>query len=132
MPKKWNLDDMSTHISQHSLKTRQSYFTRIRAQGYDASTGDVICPMCPEHCSFPDHGKFYLHFFKAHYHGPEFREIGALDSKSRSLDWKVIKDALKECTFVPPEVYQHRHTLLSLWPVFGYYPVWQDIKSHHP
>ncbi|KAF1950428.1 hypothetical protein CC80DRAFT_539671 [Byssothecium circinans] len=115
------LNSMQAHIRQHSPKSRKSYSERISARGYDAASGDVICHVCPEKPHFSEHQTFYLHFIEHHYTGTNFELL----KKHGLLGVWIL---LSECTCVPPEVRQHRRTLLSLWPEFEYYPVWEDIR----
>jgi hypothetical protein len=35
---------------------------------------------------------------------------------------------LPQCTWIPDEVRLYRRQILSLWPSFSEYPVWDDIQ----
>jgi hypothetical protein len=128
-----SLDAFQAHlISDHDAKGRENFAGCIRERGYDAATGEIICPACLGEARFSDHSSFYHHFLAAHFHGPA-TGIAASDnippcyvSSQKNPAWK----ALRSCTFVPDEVRQWRRRILSLWPIFKYYPVWEDIELH--
>jgi hypothetical protein len=130
-----SLDAFQAHlISHHDAKGRENFAGCIRERGYDAATGEIICPVCPGDARFADHSSFYHHFFAAHFHGPA-TGISASDNistfSSQYYNYeqeRLLRNAFESCTFVPVEVRQCRRTILSLWPIFKFYPVWEDIE----
>jgi hypothetical protein len=128
-----SLDAFQAHlIGDHEAKGRENFARCIRERGYDAVTGDIICPACPGDARFADHSSFYHHFFADHFHGPA-TGINASNNIPPCLVFGqgyISIIALESCTFVPVEVRQCRRTILSLWPIFKFYPVWEDIKLH--
>jgi hypothetical protein len=131
-----SLDPLQAHlINKHDAKGRQNLPGRIRERGYDAATGEIICPVCPREARLADHSSFYHHFFAAHFDRPAtgiyaFGVDVSVDIPpyTKPLYHEPIRSALKSCTFVPDEVRQSRRTILSLWPNFEGHPVWEDVK----
>lgn len=126
-----SLDPLQRHLLEHhDSKGRSNFAGRILERGYDATTGEIVCPVCLERGKFSDHSKFYHHFFEAHYHGPPVK-VDATTTISPLSGWgNGDTETLRACTLVPDEVRQCRRTTLSLWPHFENYPVWDDVK--HP
>ncbi|KAF2790726.1 hypothetical protein K505DRAFT_377320 [Melanomma pulvis-pyrius CBS 109.77] len=124
-----SLDPLQRHlVEHHDSKGRANFAGRILGRGYDAMTGEIVCPVCLEKANFSDHSKFYHHFFEAHYQGPPI-EIEATTTISSYRDpvWSLILPG----TFVSGEVRQCRRTILSLWPDFKFYPVWDDVEHSY-
>ena len=122
------LDKLQNHLrAKHDAKGRANCSDLISARGYRATTVDVACPICGDLAEFQTHYEFYCHFMEVHFHG---RTGFSYDRKDRKhWYWHCqSRFKLEECSFVPEEVRQHRRTILSLWPAFAHYPVWQDIK----
>jgi hypothetical protein len=127
-----SLDPLQAHlINKHDAKGRQNFTGRIRERGYDAATGEIICPLCPGETRLADHSSFYHHFFVAHFDGPVM-SVDASDNIPACLKNRYGKagwNGFAGCTSVSDGVRQCRRTILSLWPNFADYPVWEDVKA---
>ena len=124
-----SLDPLQEHlINKHDATGRKKFTDRIRERGYDAATGEIICPICLGKARFADHSSFHHHFFAAHFDGPAtgVDESGNILPSYRHVE--LTGEALRSCTFVPDGVRQCRRTILSLWPKFSEHPVWEDVK----
>jgi len=121
------LDKLQNHLrAKHDAKGRANYSDLILARGYRAATVHVTCPVCADVAEFQTHYEFYCHFMEVHFHG----RTGFSYDREDLMYWQS-RLILEKCSFVPEEVRQHRRTILSLWPSFARYPVWQDIICGH-
>ncbi|PSN64855.1 hypothetical protein BS50DRAFT_575007 [Corynespora cassiicola Philippines] len=143
---KGNLDELPQHfIDKHDLKGRRMYAQSIKNRGYDPETAEIVCPLCVHHPGFKTHFEFYHHFLETHNDGITPNE---LDAKSCFEKGEFTRHAVysfgasswqpwrpwrfwgynESPESLPREIYEHRRTLLSLWPAFIYHPVWADLK----
>ncbi|KAF2134131.1 hypothetical protein P153DRAFT_363116 [Dothidotthia symphoricarpi CBS 119687] len=123
-----SLDTLQNHLlEKHDVNGRANFAKVIAERGYDFNTCRIKCPICPHDNQFAIHADFYAHFMRHHFDGP----VCALDEDASCLKNCGGRNAnfrLSRCTSVPDEVREHRRKLLSLWPDFAIYPVWDDLK----
>lgn len=147
-----HMDDLIVHMQQnHDNNIRSKHKTIISKRGYDSATGYIMCPICsPQAPHFAKHEDFYQHVLQTH-----MQNNWSLDPDQVKLivsnmffSWgdygyhalanKMYRDFgyYTYCRLVwwfdhaqvPDEVKEHRLVLLSLWPVFCYFPIWDDVK----
>jgi hypothetical protein len=131
------LDSLKQHLlEKHNIKQRDLIAGQLKRIGYNATTCNIICPICPPPCQFVTHEDFYQHFMQNHFHGPacgvhgdgpcSMGAAGELDTTT--CDEQEDLRRLPQCTWIPDEVRLYRRQILSLWPSFSEYPVWDDIQ----
>lgn len=121
------LDALQDHLrSDHPRKTLLTFQARLVERGYDALSGDIFCPICPDFAKFSKHMEFYRHFAGIHLHMPDTLISGI---RCHSHFHGSVYDFLSKSRHVPYEVREHRRTILSLWPMFIVFDaVWDDIR----
>lgn len=131
------MDRLRDHLlKDHDPKGRKMYAPLLASRGYDHESANIVCPICTEGTAFDEHKEFGLHFLEKHCPhlsvgnsnvrcDPQIcRAIEDGDPKiwewqSQRQKWGVITD----------EQRKHRRTILSLLPIFGGHPVWEDIEK---
>lgn len=148
------MDDLIVHLQQeHDNNNRSKHKTMISKRGYDSATGYITCPIClPLVVHFSKHVDFYQHVFQAHMQSIQplnddqmklltshefffrrhynIRHIKLLTRSYRACGVSVrfqLEEWFEDAQ-VPDEVKNHRLVLLSLWPIFCYFPVWDDVE----
>lgn len=135
--KERTLDSFQVHLTtKHSFQWRTGYTSFIGSRGYDATTGNVVCPICTKHFQYPGHSAFYRHLIDAHLNGLALPEAvrGNIKPHSNytyglSMDVLEVGSALRSCTQITEEIRQHHRTILSLWPLFEVHPVFDEIRN---
>jgi hypothetical protein len=65
------LDSLNQHLlEKHTIQRRDLIADQLKRIGYNATTCNIICPICPPPCKFVTHEDFYQHFMQNHFHGP--------------------------------------------------------------
>jgi hypothetical protein len=126
------LDILRNHLlEKHDLRHRLGFVDLLKQRGYDARTGDFICPVCPANLRFHSHEEFLDHSMQTHFHGPDCGRHA--DGSCETKCWgRSLINRLSACDFVPIEVHRHRRTFLRIFPDFNHYPVWGDIERCSP
>ncbi|XPS79249.1 hypothetical protein M3J09_011235 [Ascochyta lentis] len=153
-----SLDLLQDHLkNDHDARGRAKFVGLLLDRGYDHTSLQVICPVCPDNGGFDHHADFYRHFLIYHIPkdascplcpgkgamSPEEVEIHyqhqkydveqhttkALPTMAQGYGNGIACKALRSCEVVPEEVRKHCRTVLSLWPDFEDHPVWSDIKG---
>ncbi|KAF1995207.1 hypothetical protein P154DRAFT_624203 [Amniculicola lignicola CBS 123094] len=102
------LEDLRCHITiKHSANGRSECSGQLAERGFDALTGDILCPICSG--NFRNHPEFYLHLVSDHLQAPRIQHEAEVPEQE--------------------DLRPYRRTLLSLWPNFEHYPIWDDIKG---
>lgn len=128
IPRSTQMDLLQQHLlEKHDLQARSHFSEVLEQRGFDTRSGEIICPLCPSSCRFQKCGDFEDHFMRVHFRGPVCGRHGADRCEAMCL-WRSSVNRISVCTSVPDEVRQHRLTILRIWPLFAYYPVWDDIK----
>lgn len=122
------MDKLQSHLlEKHDQKGRANCAAFIQARGYDSVTGDIVCPVYSKPARFGNHIDFYHHFMVVHFHREMPISSSELEKTFSGNFTLFYYDLLNQCSHVPDKIRQARRILLSLWPAFEYYPVWEDI-----
>jgi hypothetical protein len=135
--KESTLDGFQLHlVTEHSPRVRADHTSLIGSRGYDAATGNVVCPICTKHFQYPGHFAFYCHLFDVHLHVPVLWEASKRDINSdrsfnhiASMGRRSIHIHLMMRGYATKEIHQHQRTILSLWPLFEAYSVFDKIRG---
>ncbi|KAH7401776.1 hypothetical protein DE146DRAFT_651558 [Phaeosphaeria sp. MPI-PUGE-AT-0046c] len=122
------MDMLRDHLlEKHDMQARSHFSNLLGQRGYDAQTGDIICPVCPPLCRFEKHADFENHFMQVHFWGPAcmFHKVGDCTETCYGRD---VISRLMRCTLAPDEVHQYRYAILRIWPDFMWCSVWEVIK----
>lgn len=122
------LDALQDHLrsSDHPRMSRLTFQERLLDRGYDALSGDIVCPICRA-ATFSRHADFYNHFAEVHLHMP-VAETSQLPCCHSS--WSRYHGPFSRYGVVSNEVLENRRTILSLWPLFYQHPVWNDLDPY--
>lgn len=129
------LDSLQRHfITEHSSRARVDNSILIGSRGYDAATGNVVCPICAYHFQYPGHLAFYRHLIDNHLDGlglPEEAKIN-INPYHSWVDYAacMVEIALNASTQVGEGIREHQRTILNLWPLFEAHPVFDEIRGH--
>lgn len=118
------LNELRCHvIEQHHQEGRKAYAGLLKGRGYEPVAVDVVCPLCL-HAS-QSHEDFQVHLLTGH-GGMSSKELDDLGSINGNLQAPslVVQQTLSANPLVP----QERRVILSLWPQFECFPVWDDLK----
>lgn len=120
------LDALQDHLrsSDHPRKSLLTFQQLLLGRGYDALSGDIVCPICRA-TTFSSHADFYRHFAEVHLHIP-VAETSQLPCYEHSRYCR----PFREYGVVSNEVLENRRTILSLWPLFCLHPVWNDLDPY--
>jgi hypothetical protein len=119
---------LQNHLREkHDTMERGHYTNLLHGRGYDAQSGECLCPICPSGLHFSNINDFIEHFMHVHFEGPLcYNHTDG--SCVKNCYGRKASYRLRRCTSVPEEVRKHRRTILRIWPEFTCYPVWSDIK----
>ncbi|OAL06531.1 hypothetical protein IQ06DRAFT_763 [Phaeosphaeriaceae sp. SRC1lsM3a] len=121
------LEMLQEHLlAKHDLKARSNFSELLGRRGYEARSGEIICPVCSPPCLFKNHGDFEGHFMHTHFQGTVFSRHEDGSCEATCFGYNAYR-SLAECTSIPEEVRQHRLAILRIMPVFADFPVWDDI-----
>jgi hypothetical protein len=127
------LDRLRGHLlKDHDPKGRKMYASLLASRGYDHESANIVCPICTEGTAFNEHREFGFHFLEMH-----CPNLSAVSSDPRcdpqicrALEGRVFLWLWEQQKWgtITNEQRKHRRTILSLLPVFGDHPVWNDIR----
>jgi hypothetical protein len=131
-----NLDNLQLHLREkHERLGRDSYAGLLRNRGYDAVTTDIVCPVCDDRFAYPGHQPFYRHLLDDHCPTLDTSALSAemtfhpTNFRTHDRNRTFYEFKFPENYQAPSKLPEHRRTILSLWPAFAWFPVWDDITS---
>lgn len=141
-----SIDALPRHIrDSHDIHVRKRFASLLANRGYHYETGSPFCPICPNANIFDSHTEFKEHVVddhlgcfripndsepasKSYWYSPFYRyrmsDSGALWHKNAD-----VRSGCRVYEAIPRILHEHRRTILSLWPDFAEYPVWEDITK---
>jgi hypothetical protein len=142
------LDRLRGHLlKDHDSKARKLYAPLLASRGYDPKSANIVCPICTEGTAFNEHKEFGFHFLEMHCPNFSVDSTGprcdllinsamkaghsGLWSSRDSRPWLPLWERRERQRWgvVTDEQRKHRRTILSLLPLFGDHPVWEDIQK---
>ncbi|KAH6612078.1 hypothetical protein C7974DRAFT_406973 [Boeremia exigua] len=120
------LDELRSHIiEEHHQKGRKTYAGVLKSRGYEPVAVDVVCPLCMHPSQ--SHEDFQVHLVTAHGNmSPKaLEEMGSINGNLQAPDL-----AVQQMMSADPLIQEERRAILSLWPQFESFPVWDDMKCH--
>ena len=118
------LNELRCHvIEQHHQEGRKAYAGLLKSRGYEPVAVDVVCPLCVY--ASQSHEDFQVHLLTAHGGiSPEgLDNLGSINGNLQAPSL-VVQQTLSANLLVQ----QERRVILSLWPQFERFPVWDDLK----
>jgi hypothetical protein len=124
-----SMDLLQSHmLQQHDTKGRTKFGDLLLRRGYHPSTLEIICPVCPLEERFQGHTVFYQHFLEHHLRqSHNLARLSHLSMMKGHHD-NLARKILTESKTHHDVVFQQRRTILSLWPDFEKYSVWDDLR----
>lgn len=123
------LVSLKTHLlEKHELRGREAFKSLLANRGFEYASGDFLCPICTKNNCFATSEGFEEHIVRFHLnmrckkHQDEVCHCAYTSPGTNDLwTWKSI----------PDEIRHHRRTILFIFPLFKYLPLWDDIKVRH-
>jgi hypothetical protein len=118
------LDELRSRvIEQHHQEGREAYAGLLKSRGYEPVAVDIVCPLCTN--ASQSHEGFQVHLLRAH-GGVSLDELYSLGLINGNLQAPSL--VVQQTLSANPLIQQERRAILSLWPQFECFPVWDDLK----